>query len=66
VVLYEPLLEQQVAPTIKVLGLTSDAAESEVLYHPSDRFRRLTNWYEITTRQVLPNLRPNNANPRPR
>jgi len=49
-----------------VLGLTSDAAQSEVLYHPSDRFRRLTNWYEITTRQVLPNLRPNNADPRPR
>lgn len=66
VVLYQPLLEQQTAPSIQILGLTNDATQSEVLYRPADRFRRIANWYQSTTRQILPNLRRDPTNQRPR
>lgn len=66
VVLYQPLLEQQLADNIQVLGLSPQASESEVLYSRSDRFRRLANWYEVTTRQIRPNLRQDPPAQRPR
>jgi peptide/nickel transport system substrate-binding protein len=66
VILYQPLLEQQTQPSIQVLGLSSQVSQSEVLYRHSDRFRRLTNWYQVSTIQVLPNLRRNPSIQRPR
>lgn len=66
IILYEPLLEQQTAPSIQVLGLSAQADQSEVLYRHADRFRRLANWYQVTTRQILPNLRRNPSIQRPR
>ncbi|MBA3471411.1 MAG: peptide ABC transporter substrate-binding protein [Herpetosiphonaceae bacterium] len=66
VILYQPLLEQQTRSAIQVLGLSPQASQSEVLYRHSDRFRRLTNWYQVTTIQVLPNLRRNPSIQRPR
>ncbi len=66
VILYQPLLEQQTTPSIQVLGLSAQVSQSEVLYRNSDRFRRLTNWYQVTTIQVLPNLRRNPSIQRPR
>ncbi|WP_054534694.1 peptide ABC transporter substrate-binding protein [Herpetosiphon geysericola] len=66
VMLYQPLLEQQVAPSIEVLGLAPINQQAEVLYRYSDRFRRIANWYQVTTRQVLPNFRNEPQNERPR
>ena len=66
VMLYQPLLEQQTAPSIQTLGLAAQASQSEVLYRPSDRFRRVANWYQVTTRQVAPNIRRNPTSQRPR
>ncbi|GAA5529223.1 peptide ABC transporter substrate-binding protein [Herpetosiphon gulosus] len=66
VMLYQPLLEQQVGPSIEVLGLAPINQQAEVLYRHSDRFRRIANWYQVSTRQVLPNFRNEPQNERPR
>lgn len=66
VMLYQPLLEQQVVPSIEVLGLAPINQQAEVLYRHSDRFRRIANWYQVSTRQVLPNFRNEPQNERPR
>ena len=66
VMLYQPLLEQQVEPSFQILGLTPDATLSEVLYRPADRFRRLANWYQSTSRQIRSDLRNQPIPQRPR
>ncbi len=66
VMLYQPLLEEQFAPSIQVLGLSADVSQSEVLYRPADRFRRLANWYQVNTRQIRSDLRQNPVIQRPR